>query len=368
MTKKPTLLKGLKIHELTICERPANQHSFATIFKSEEPLVESITKRCIDVDAGAVGFSEVLQQDEERRRKWKAREGLWPVFDAFQTSVNSTITDTSLSAEDRLGRIQQSAFEMVGAIREKFPDIEAELNKLFVETVTKETPMTDAEKAQLEELTKSVANLTAENAVLKAKSEMSDEEKKYHDSLKDEKAQEEFRNLDPVARGKLISTNKSADEVFKSADGVEIRKSEVGDSLFSILKSQNDRLAAQADEIAKANERAELVVLEKRASDEFGHLPGTAVEKAKVLKSIADLPEEVAKSLEAMLKAGEEALVGAFKMAGTTKGHEPGSPQDALEKKVDEVAKAQNISKAAAYDKVLSEFPELYDATQAVAN
>lgn len=75
------------------------------------------------------------------------------------------------------------------------------------------------------------------------------------------------------------------DEVITGPDGVTIRKSEVGDTYFNVIKAQNDRIAKM--EAERKRER-----LAKRAEAEFPNVTGTVTEKADVLEAVDAIQNE----------------------------------------------------------------------------
>lgn len=124
-----------------------------------------------------------------------------------------------------------------------------------------------------------------------------------------------------------------SDETF-SADGVTIRKSEVGVSSFKFMKAQQERI--------------ELADMQKRAEAEIGHLPGETIAKAKVLKAIAKMSDEDKAVLDTMLKAGEAAIVNGFAKFGVPTG---GANADDPLAKLADMAKAKSEKDGTTYHK-----------------
>lgn len=169
--------------------------------------------------------------------------------------------------------------------------------------------------------------------------------------------QDELMKLTPEERKKKLKDEKAKDEVVKF-EGKEIAKSAVGDATFALYK----RLEAMDAEIAKAKEAEEFAKLEKRASEEFANLPGTDVEKAKILKAVESLDEEVKKNLEAILKAANEKNADAFVKKGAkvaVSADDAVAKKAALDGKVDEIMKNRSVTKSKAYEIVAVENPEL---------
>ncbi len=147
----------------------------------------------------------------------------------------------------------------------------------------------------------------------------------------------ELAKRDAIAKG---------DETFES-DGTVVRKSEVGETSFKIMKSQHDRL--------------ELQDFTKRAETEIQHLTGETIVKAKALRAVSKLDKESREAIEAMLKGGNAAMkanMGAL-------GHNTpiaSSAEGELEKLAKTYEAQHKVSYADAYSKVLEtrEGGELY--------
>lgn len=208
--------------------------------------------------------------------------------------------------------------------------------------------MTDAEKKQLEELTK-----RAERAELLAK--LSDAEKAHLDKLPEgtrdaflaKSADDRKADLDKVAK----AAQDADPVVYTTSDGIELRKS-AGTAMIAIAKS-NDALRKRNSELD-----AELMQerLEKRAEAELGHMPGTATERAAMLKAIEGIKDDSQReaALKA-LKASDAAMSKAFSMSGHGgEAPAPGSANDELEKlaKVHH-EKHPELTFEKAYDQVL---------------
>ena len=174
---------------------------------------------------------------------------------------------------------------------------------------------------------------------------------------KDKAAQDELMSMSPEERKKKLKGEKAADEVVKF-EGKEISKSAVGDATFALYK----RLEAMDIEVAKAKDAEEFAKLEKRASEEFGNLPGTDVEKAKILKAVGALDEEVKKSLEAILKSANEGNKEAFVQKGAkgaVDANDAVAKKAALDGKVSEIMTSRSVTKTKAFEIVAIENPEL---------
>lgn len=248
--------------------------------------------------------------------------------------------------------------------------------------------MTKEEIAKMiaDSVTTATADLSKKLDDANAIAKMSDAEKAYMDKLSpadkmkfmgmsSEERKAKMGAAAPAAKRDEETINKFAGPEFEAAvtaeiakrssneetlvvGGETIRKSEVGEAVFKAMKAGEER-------VAKAENERDMVTFTKRAEDELSALPGEAVAKAKVLKSINSLPTEDQTALNAMLKAGQAALKSLTK----SKGHDGGASVDGdsaeakLAKMVDEHAEKHKINKAAAYTAVLAteEGSKLYD-------
>lgn len=201
---------------------------------------------------------------------------------------------------------------------------------------------TDAEvAAAITKNAAAVVSAQAEAAVALKKSGMSDATRAHYDVLakSDDKAAKDFLDKDEDARKAEVAKAAAGDETFTSVDGATISKRAVGESVYSILKSQDARIKAQGDEIAKAAEVAADSAIRKRAAVEFPHLAGSEDDRFAVLKHLAKAPEDVRKAADAILKAADAAAKFAFSKAGRGAAPGEGPTGDSPEAKLNNLAK-----------------------------
>ena len=103
------------------------------------------------------------------------------------------------------------------------------------------------------------------------------------------------------------------EEVVKSLPAVVRQKLEEQET--EIRKHREDSLRARA-EAETERERRQQAELVKRASEELGHLPGTDEDKAKVLKGLVGLAEEVQQLAVQLLHAGDAACASLMQEKG----------------------------------------------------
>lgn len=361
MTKR-NIIKDLSLSEISGVTVPAQAHALVSIMKGEH--VE--LAKYLATDEGAKTFDAFMADEQVQRVKNKIYESVWPLMDALRNSIVSIKLDASLNDEQKNERISEAVAQFdvaVKGVTSQHPRSSAiNVDGLLKSLTIYEESMSEDIAKKAAELETQVAALTKSLADAEVLAKLSDDEKAYLAGLKDEDA-EKFKKATADERKKLMQKSAESDEVFKSVDGVEIRKSAVGDSVFAILKSQDEALRATRAELAKQAERAQTVELTKRAEDEFKHLPGDTVAKVAVLKFAAGADEATRTALETMLKAADAALAPAFADIGTAGG----KPQDITkaarrdELVKDYMAANPTVSKAAAEVAVISAHPDLYE-------
>lgn len=365
-------LKKIKLDELSLVDRGANQHATVAIFKRAEikiPELENFAKSysTYNPPQNATDFKTILAENCKEMQLWKIRDQLYPLFDALNASIASITTDQTLSDGDRLNKIDQSTNDFLSSVKAVLPQAEAEINEIFkfvnaeIGNKRDEANMADIEKAVAEavekatkELNEKLEKAAVELAKAQTEAARSDEEKALVAKMSpDDKAA--WDKLSAEDKKKKTDVAKAADEVI-SVSGEEIKKSEVGPAQFAVFK----RLAEAEVKISKAEEATAVARFEKRAADEFSALPGTDLEKAQVLKRLADMPKEVAASFEAIMKVAQEASKGAFEVRGVRKGAGDETAEEKIAKKADEIVKRDGISKSVAIAKAWNENPDLY--------
>lgn len=320
-----TKLKNLSLDELSLVDVPANSQAQVSIFKratgvEDDQLVNTITK---------IGhtFMEHMRREEFDKESWH-------LMDALRQSMRDAI---AVGSQDMM---RQSVMEFVETMREKFPNVEAQLQK--------------GVDMSIEELQKKLEKA-------EALASMSDAEKEFMKSL-DSSGQEAFMKSKPEERVEAMKVAKAADESI-TVNGHEVKKSAVGAGMFEIIKSQQAELQAQKDAIAKSNEQLEMERLTKRASDEFEHLPGKPEEIAAVLKHVGNMPEDVQGTINAIMKAANESTGGAFVSKGHSGANTP--VHNNATEKLDELAKKYaedyKVDYPTAYDAVITKHANLYE-------
>ena len=234
------------------------------------------------------------------------------------------------------------------------------------------TGQPDSTEKRLEAMEKEVEALKARNQQLEKDAEraekeaaLSESERAHYDAL-DETTKTAFLEMDGTARTGEIQKAADANAVVytSTVDGTVYRKND--DPKTIALAKQNDALQEKFNKMEEDKAQQDLEV---RAEKELPHLPGTAKERAALLKAVEAIPDNEArkKALEA-LKANNDSMAKAFKTIGHTAPSDTDDddiPINQINKKVDELAKSENIPRHQAYMKFI-ESPEgqaLYSKT-----
>lgn len=324
-------LRNLKLRAIAAVDNPCQEHALAvTIKRYEDPdraeTADFLAKYVCEND-GAHTFAEVLRVN-------MFSEKIWPCVDAFSQSIRSIVGDTSLTGAARAEKIGESTGQFLAAVRAISPDVSKRLEPL----VRKEGSMAKTVEELQAEVEKLTGQLTSANALVASEKARAD---KAEADLKAEKAAHDVTKADLV---------KATDEEIV-VGGETVKLSEVGKAQFSVVKALRDE--------------RDMAQLEKRAETEFGHVVGTAKDKALILKSIDALPDEneTKKATLAVLTAAEKMAKQGFENLGRRDGELTETGKAAVKKfedKVAEVVAAEKCSEREAMRKVRQSEPELY--------
>lgn len=375
------------------------------------PQAEAV--RAVGSNIEAMDFEEVLAGDQSREAAHRVKDCVWSSWNALQRSFDSIAADDDISPADKVSAMQESLGQFLDAVRAESKTIADTIEKSFsaVPALAEllpptgsegDIPMTDAEKRQLAELQKSVADLTSkleaatakepakkaadlqekldkaevvagdaadeikklrsDLAEVTAKAGMSDSEKEHMAGLSGADKMK-FMQASPEDRKKMMSKAADADPViYKAADGTEFRKSD-GDKVVALAKR-----ADESEKLAKAEtEKREIAELSKRADDElkfFSEDVAKRDDKIEALRGIEKMPEAPRAALLKMLQVGGKAVSAAFDKIGHSHGAAARTAGD-FNKRVDEVMARDKIGKLAAMEKAQREYPDEFAALQA---
>lgn len=224
----------------------------------------------------------------------------------------------------------------------------------------------DAQEAELAVLKAANAALVSENeTVLK----MSKKERKTFAGMDEEKRKEYLAGDAEKRKAMLEACDKAAkakEPVEPDADDEE--EKEAARKLQKRLTDSDERVAkAEARvtkteaELATIRKREQLTRFTKMAEDLMPHTPGKAEEKGDRLMKLADAFGEDSEFFKAELangKAADTALALQFREVGKSGGAVP--IEKALDAKVAEIRKRDNIDEPHAMQKAMEEAPELY--------
>jgi hypothetical protein len=180
---------------------------------------------------------------------------------------------------------------------------------------------------------------------------LNDVEKKHYTEL-NETEKQDFEKMDAETRKKAIA-KKEANEETIDIDGFEVRKSEVGDTMFVFMKAQKAKTDAAVQKAEQLQKAAKQKDLETEVEKLWPNLSGAVSEKAIILKSIRALPEEQQKAQLDMMKAADEAMAKSFKEMGKDGTGDEDSPINKLEKMARKYADDNNVTFEKAYTKIL---------------
>jgi hypothetical protein len=210
----------------------------------------------------------------------------------------------------------------------------------------------DMSKEQIDALNKKVDDLTARLAKSETRASMTDEHRAHYDALTDDAMREAFGKASPQEREATVALAKSADETL-TVEGETVRKSDVGEATFRILKKQQERIEAEA-KVAKSEREARVQKeLEAEAEALWPNLAGTPSDKAELLKGIKAMPEAARAAQMTIMKSSDEAMAKQLTELGQGgQGDESGADAK-LSKMAKDLSEKENIPFAKAYTKVL---------------
>lgn len=293
-TSQPRKATSLKIGYLSAVDMPAHEGAQAIVLKARmltedamTPMIKSAFTDALREKQYEKAVEDALCQTWELQLNSALREA------AEDIAKDPNIADKPAALREAMGEyITTLHAAMLGSTvsKEKQPEVKPE--GTFKQQ--------EADMAEIEEL-------KAELAKAKQLASLSDVQKSHYNALP-EAERDAFAALTADERDAVVKALSVADETFVAEDGTTVAKSKVGADLYAVMKNQNTQ-------IAKLRDEADMTRLVKQAETELKHLPGEAVAKAKVLKSIERMPQADRDALTAMLKSGDAACATGFKPA-----------------------------------------------------
>lgn len=319
-----------------------------------------------DTDGDIKMFDGIVGQEEVQR-------GIWDANSAVCQSVLSIIGDDEVDAGGKQSLLQETLREFTnhmlqlvgGAVAKYAPPAQGEPGAMATEALKKSLGLpADASDADVE---KAVARLDA-------LSKLSAAERGYIEKSKlDGEATDKFAAMTAAERKALMDKNPPPDDdaddakkalakgdAFTTPEGAIITKAQVGEGIFAVLKAQNDRITAQADELAKSRDRTELMDISKRV-EPLIHI-GKADEIASILQRVGKADTEAAKQVETLFKGLNEQIAKGelFKEHGSGQGGAPAEATAAIDAQARELMKSDpKLSIEKARTRVRDTHPDL---------
>ena len=332
-----------------------------------------------DDDEGASDFNEALSEQQLTTEFWNT---YYTGTSALQESLTSILKDDTVS--DKSPLITEALQQFADYIEQILPGqigktLAAQVAKLAgsAGALSKGDVMSDelkkalglpatASEADVLKAAEEIAKSAASNAAL---AKMSDKHKAFmdHPDAKLPKGgKDAFASMSPGERDDHIKANPiepdeddaidkalRSGDAFRTPEGVVVRKAKVGADIYDVLKSQNDRLVKQADELAKARERELEADFAKRATD-AGLQSGFGSTLRKAYGGDVAAQNEVEKRIKALtaqVDAGD-----LFKTMGRGASPGDGTASGEFAAKVSEVKAANpKLSEAQAYAKAYTD-------------
>ena len=343
-----SVIRSLKLDEISGVDNPAQEGARAAIMKRNEPLQKWFRfAPSDDVQKGYGDLADVLTSVTDSHQHGitvdRRSDGI-----SFDISYAKGLEDES-NHYHAIARDAQGQYVLAVVSGHTHTIDQDGITRAVLALVTKDKgdstmPITEQTKETLE------ADLKAANAIIALEAV----ERQHFNGL-DEDAQKKFLLKSADERKTAIDAVKQAktdsDPVeYTTSDGVEIRKS-AGAALITALKS-NDDIRKENLELRKQREQE---TLEKRAETDLKYMPGDVKVRAAMLKAVDGIEDEAQRTAaHNALKAQNTAMAEAFKTQGHVGGQsEPGSPDEELDKLAKAHAKDKNVSEAVAYSEVL---------------
>lgn len=142
-----------------------------------------------------------------------------------------------------------------------------------------------------------------------------------------------------------FSVTKAKEEEMIEFEGQMIAKSAVPAPILTSLEKQRK-------EIESLKKAASDTEVQKRATDQFPNLKGSAVSKGNLLRAVEGLEKKDADEVLESLKAADAAVAFMFKAVGTTEKTDLSSEETKLNKMVEDYQNEHKVSKAQAFSAV----------------
>jgi hypothetical protein len=311
------IMKEFRLDEISIVDRPAQEHAKITIAK------RALTK-AIAITSPSDGHAHLITTRDERSgitsyvaghsHDWLLDDSGNIVLAEAEGHTHGVGVMVKSLTEEQLAVLEGAQWEQASKTAGTAGDSGGR--------------MTDQNKKAAEELAaaqEELKVLKAELAEAKQLAELTDAEKEFLKGL-DDKAK--FLALDAKEREAELAKAEDADPVvYTTEDGLEIRKS-AGDVVLALAKKADQELKAR-QELEKKAADADLA---KRASEL--KLPGGEDAKKALLKALDSLSGDEQKAALELLSVNTERLEQATKQLGTKKSDSDSDPVEAIAEKL----------------------------------
>ena len=308
--KKRNVMRKFTINEISGVDVPAQEGARVLLMKRADPNDPALRKG--EVVELVTGVSDGHQHGIDLRRWGDGTLSIWLSY--AQAEGTDTNHDHQLIRGD--GDVY-SISENAGHTHEV--DAEA-LRAAIMDTITKETREGQLDPKELEameartERLEKIVSLTAKS-------------REHFDGLSDDTAKDAFltksatdqqADMDAAERArKDAEARKNADdpEVYKTASGIVIRKSDGPTTLALAKQADADRkeIDVVKEENATLKASTSDATYEKRADAELAHLPGTVKQRAAMLRAVDTIEDKDDRDAGiAALKANNERMSWAF--------------------------------------------------------
>ena len=295
------VLRSLHLGKIAAVDTPCQEGAKVTILK------RAPTDRAADIAKLKAGFADaigksgllldgpdVAQDFDEVIGERVLTDAFWNDYyqatSALQASLTSIVNDDTVT--DKPALVTEALQQFADYVEQMMPgDIGKSLTAGIAVTADtfgptlKGATMSDAIKKALGlPATATEADVTKAIADAAALAKMSDKHKAFMENDKAKMptgGKTAFMGMEPAERDAHMKANpidgdddgdddaieKSirSGAAFKAADGTVIHKARVGDAVFAVMKSQNDQLAKQAADLAKAADEKAAADFTKRA-------------------------------------------------------------------------------------------------------
>lgn len=372
-----TLLKNLKVKSVDFVNAGANPDAHIKLYKSKEPptqtdegniiksLSDKIAKALQGVFKEAKTFDEQYDSKKAERLASAVRDEVWTMTYALNESICSIVSDEDIDDEDkRLEAIQNSLSEFMDEAEKASENWSA--RKPYVSVA--KGKMSAERLAALKEQRNKIDALISQNKTSDDDDDESDEKTKKGKCQKNKGDKEEIDTM-VIEKSKMTPEELTFFEEIEKKYGSDDGAGAAGTETPPVTKTSEGATTTEIHpEVAKALTEVEEI--------KKGLEMQKMVLVAKKYEILGKQPEELAKSLVEVKRAGDEAYnsyiaaldahmdtvekSGVFKEFGTSAEGGAGSEWAQIEKAAGEIMTASpNLTREQAIDKACQSHPEL---------